>query len=141
MDRRMMVDPSEWKWFGNAGHLICGQWCRFHMATQVGPWLVSTVGEYVHPSHSSGAEFLKDHPLGEEIGWDRLFETMVFRAGEPCAGSCGCGIPGISGEEVDMEGYNDRKSATDGHMAMCKKWAATPAPPADIGGEWSASDE
>jgi hypothetical protein len=35
------------RWFGHAGHFICAEWCRFHLCTQVGPYLISTVGEYV----------------------------------------------------------------------------------------------
>ena len=36
---------SKWKWFGHAGHFICGTHCRFHPPTQVGKYLISTVGE------------------------------------------------------------------------------------------------
>ncbi len=50
------IPESKWEWFGNAGHFMCSQWCRFHLCTKVGPWLVSTVGEYVHPRHSAGGE-------------------------------------------------------------------------------------
>lgn len=40
------VSREEWEWFGTAAHLIVGQDCRFHMATIIGPWLISTVGEW-----------------------------------------------------------------------------------------------
>ena len=33
------------KWFGSPGHFICSFDCRFHLCTQVGDYLVSTVGE------------------------------------------------------------------------------------------------
>jgi hypothetical protein len=121
--------PLDWKWFGNAGHFICGQWCRFHLTTQVGPYLISTVGEYVHPRHSQGserteAEWLKKNWPGEEIGFGRKYETMVFRAGKPCdSPKCGCGLPEIDGSELDGNGYNNAKDATEGHMALCRKWA------------------
>jgi hypothetical protein len=124
------VPADEWKWFGNAGHFICGRWCRFHLCTQVGPWLISTVGEYVHPRHSAGGEkqeaaYLMENPLGEEIGCGRKFETMVFEAGPPCRDNeCNCGLPKIASSERDAEGYNDRGSATKGHLSMCQKWAA-----------------
>lgn len=100
------------------------------MATQVGPWLVSTVGEYVHPMHSGGREvdenaWLVAHPMGEEIGCGRFFETMVFLAGEACAVSgCDCGLPENSGSSLDFDGYQTRGEATQGHLAMCDKWAA-----------------
>ena len=68
--------------------------------------------------------FLIKNPVGETIGCDRHFETMVFKAGTPCqVEDCGCGLPSVSGSELDFDGYNDRKSATLGHRAMCEKWA------------------
>lgn len=117
---------TSFEWFGSAGHFICGRWCRFHLTTKVGPWLVSTVGEYVHPRHGMGseqreAEWLKDNWPGEDIGCDRKYETMVFKAGERC--ECGCGLPTIEGSEVDFAGYNDAKSANEGHLRLCDKYA------------------
>lgn len=47
-----MINANEWEWFGNAAHFICGRWCRFHLATKVGKYLISTVGEYVSPRNS-----------------------------------------------------------------------------------------
>lgn len=126
---RKAIPPDKWEWFGNAGHFICGAWCRFHLCTRVGKYLVSTVGEYVHPRHAGGSEmaeqeFLKAHPFGETIGCDRLFETMVFRAGKPCVSKgCACNLPEISGSELDFIGSNDRKAASEGHMKLCRKWA------------------
>jgi hypothetical protein len=121
---------SEWKWYGTYGHCIIGRWCRFHLLTVVGDYLVSTIGEYVHPSHSGGgerneAEWLKDHWPGEEVGCGRKYETMVFHAGEPCtAEGCECGEIGFgSGDELEMLGYNTRKDATAGHMELCLKWS------------------
>lgn len=127
------VPPSEWEWFGQAAHFICGQWCRFHLATKVGPWLVSTVGEYVHPRHSSGseqaeAEWLKQNWPGEEIGCGRKYETMVFRAGNVCKDSrCNCGLPEIASSELDSGAYNEAGAARDGHFELCRKWAARSA--------------
>src|SRR5262245_46801635 len=96
---RSVVPYRGWQWYGNAGHFICGRWCRFHLATRVGPWLVSTVGEFVHPRHGGGSEieearWLRANWPGEDIGLDRKYETMVFRAGDPCeTKDCGCGLP------------------------------------------------
>jgi hypothetical protein len=123
------IPESKWKWFGNVGHFVCGQWCRFHLTTQVGKYLVSTIGEYVHPMHSGGSErteteYLLKKPLGENVGLNRKFETIVFKAGKPCQSkSCGCGLPKI-GEELNSRGYNDRKAATDGHRRLCKEYAS-----------------
>lgn len=147
----MATPRSEWRWFGIAAHFICSQDCRFHMATQVGPWLVSTVGQLwpgrpvreIYAEHRDAVWFAKNkHLLGdafdhaymrrfgyEEIGCNRLFETMVFRAGAPCsAEGCECGMPSLGDASgLDMASYNDAGSATRGHMAMCEKWAAVDA--------------
>lgn len=140
------ISPLTWKWFGNAGHYICACWCRFHLTTQIGKVLVSTVGEYwpERPVREIHAKFndpawlaANQHRKGddfdaayftrfgyEEIGYKRLYETMVFVAGAPCtAKGCGCGLPSINGGDLDFASYNDAKSATEGHMEMCTKWS------------------
>jgi len=122
---------QEIKWFGNAGHFCCAAWCRFHLTTLVNGFLISSVGEYVHPRHGQGserkeAEWLKDNWPGEEIGCGRKYETMVFKAGEPC--SCGCGLPKIDGSEIDAQGYNTAKEATEGHMFLVEKYKTEDAP-------------
>lgn len=125
-----MIPAADWKWFGQAAHFICGRWCRFHLVTQVGEYLISTVGLYVHPRHSGGnerqeMEWLVKNPNGEEIGFNRFYETMVFLAGKPCAEEgCNCGQPALaSGESHDFSGYKTAGEATIGHYAMCAKWA------------------
>ena len=124
-----MISQSEWKWFGNAGHFICASWCRFHLCTQVGKYLISTVGEYVHPRHGAGSEqvevqWLKKNWPGEDIGAGRKYETMVFLAGEPCRSiECGCGMPSIDGHDMDSLGYNTASEATQGHIKLCLKYA------------------
>lgn len=140
-----MIPKDEWEWFGNAGHFICGFWCRFHLCTKIGDFLVSTVGEYVpmegvreiqaeirglQLEGKRGSEarlwsYLKENGY-EEIGCDRLYETMVFRAGEPCTReNCNCGLPELSSaEELVAQGYNDRGAAARGHIAICARVAA-----------------
>ncbi len=100
-----MIAPVDWRWFGRAGHLIVADRCRFHLHTHVGPVCVSTVGEYFP---------LPDGPM-DEIGVDRLYETMVFRLGDDDAPS--------SWESIDFGGYNDLRGAEAGHLAMCRRWA------------------
>lgn len=139
---------TDWKWFGNAGHLIVGSWCRFHLCTQIGEYMVSTVGEYwpdrgvreihaqVHDpewlmknSHLKGDYFdsaYMDRFGYEDIGLDRKFETMVFKtSGEYCTkGGCSCGMPIVRDwGELDADVYNTAGDATRGHMAMCEKWS------------------
>lgn len=125
-----MISEKDWKWFGCAGHFICGQWCRFHLTTQIGNYLISTVGEYVHPRHSQGSEnienkWLKKNWPGEDIGYNRKYETMVFRITNiKCNNEkCGCGIPGIDPSELDFRGYNLAGDAMQGHIEMCYKYA------------------
>lgn len=137
------VAPDAWRWFGHAAHLIVGQDCRFHMATVVGPWLVSTVGEYLPDSsvrdvlaqvrgitlEGKGDERRADWmtKVGfEEIGYERTYETMVFRAGTPCTlPDCHCGLPQLAdASEVDFSGYNSAGDAAAGHYAMCERWAS-----------------
>ena len=124
-----VIPQTEWEWFGVSGHYICSQWCRFHLCTKVGNYLVSTVGAYVHPRHGMGNEqlesaWIKKNWPGEDIGRGRKYETMVFLAGSPCVEEgCDCGMPTIGGTELAMQGYTVAKDATAGHLAMCKKYA------------------
>lgn len=145
------IPESEWKWFGNAGHFICSHWCRFHLCTLVGGYIVSTVGQYwperpvreIHAKVVDPKWLQKNKDLKgvyfdaaymdkfgyEDIGHERKFETMVFKAGKKICKlkSCGCGLPVIDGSELDFGAYNTAGEATNGHMELCKKWAASPA--------------
>ena len=146
---KILYPRNSWQWFGDPGHLIVARDCRFHLCTKVGPWLVSTVGKYLPDApvreilaesrgitlEGKGDARLADYmrKVGyEEIGLERLYETMVFRAGEPCdAEGCHCGLPAISGEELDFSAYNEAGAATSGHMRMCEKWARKKEPDHD----------
>lgn len=145
------IPKSEWKWFGRAGHFICADWCRFHMCTLIGEYLVSTVGEYIPDeavreicAQSRGitlegrgdarrADWL--NKLGfEEIGYQRKYETMVFKVGASVctAAGCMCGLPEIIPTELDMDGYNTAGEAAAGHSAMCEKWSIQPVPETEV---------
>ena len=136
---------KNWKWFGHAAHFSCGSRCQFHLATQVGKYLVSTVGELwlerssrevhaqVHdPKWLEKNRHLKDDYFDsaymarfgfEEIGCNRKYETMVFKAGKPCRSKeCGCGLLEIDGSELDFLGYNNVAAAAKGHLKLCRKW-------------------
>ena len=131
---------DSWRWYGHVGHLCVGQWCRFHLTTHVGHYLVSTLGEYVPDEtvreilancrnlHLEGVgdarlyDWLNKAGY-EEIGMDRVYESMVFPAGKPChARGCGCGLPEILHPDVDFAGYLTPAAATLGHYALCEKW-------------------
>lgn len=138
---------DEWEWFGSAGHLIVGEDCRFHLCTKVGPWLVSTVGEWLPDEISREihaevrgvtlkgrgdarrADFMRKFGY-LEIGSGRKYETMVFRlTDERCtADDCQCGMPLVADWcGIDSAGYNVRGDAQRGHYAMCETWAQRPA--------------
>ena len=156
-ERESLFPPERWEWFGSPAHFICSLDCRFHMATLVGPWVVSTVGEYLPDSgswdiyaRSAGVTLdgRGDDRRGQflrEVGWveigaGRKYETYVFRAtGERCkAPDCGCGLPEWTGSEIDSEGYNERGDAQRGHVAMCEKWSRRPEGSAPA---WEDDDE
>lgn len=96
---------------GMPGHFIGAVNCCFHLTTRVnGKWLVSSVGCY----HPGGIK--TNQP--EEIGLDRLFETMVFRVAAD---------GGVSDwTEVDSAGYHDADNADVGHEMMVRKYEAQP---------------
>lgn len=123
-------------------HFICSRDCRFHLATRVGPWIVSTVGEF-EPCMSvqeiraeSKGLTLKGRgdarradamrQLGyEEIGYQRTYETMVFpSAPRDDDGDTCCPWTAADFCEVECEGYNDAGAAYAGHLALCEKYAA-----------------
>ena len=123
-----MIRADEWNWFGESAHFVCGRWCRFHLATQIGDYLVSTVGKYVHPRNSGGSErteagWIMEHPDGEELGASRHYETMVFLAGPSCTKEgCDCGMPTLAdASELEARGYATAGEATRGHLLMCMK--------------------
>jgi hypothetical protein len=108
------IPESEWKWFGYPGHFICAYKCRFHLATQIGKHLISTVGDM--------RERNSDKP--QEIGYKRLYETMVFLAGEICSiPDCNCGLPSLGGGEIICRGYNTAGEANMGHLEICNEYA------------------
>ena len=137
------IKKDKWIWMPHAGHLIVGNKCQFHLNTCVGKYIISTVGEYWPERNSReihakiyDSEWLEKnkHLLGDafdaaylkrfgymEIGHNRKYETMVFKA-KKSKHKC-CPYEMICGEDLDMEGYNDAGLAYLGHLKMCKKWA------------------
>lgn len=138
-----MMKKDKWVWMPHAGHCIIGDWCRFHLSTYVGKYLVSTIGEYwperavreIHASIHDPKWFAENIGLKgdnfdnayrkkfgfEDIGCDRKYETMVFKAMKSDHRCCPYKM--ISGEDIDMDSYNDADSAYIGHLNMCKKWS------------------
>jgi len=102
---------NEWIWMPHAAHFICGNACQFKLATYVGKYIVSTVGDY--PDSITG-KFTN-------IGANRMFETMVFKAKKSDNKCCPYEI--IVEKHVDMEGYNKQEDAMEGHYKLCEKWS------------------
>ena len=107
-------------WYFSAfpGHFICAEKCRFHLNTRIGPYRVSSVGDY-HPSDADG----KPQPIGN----GRLFETMVFRlTGNGLGGDPNDPPEGImaNAREIAAKGYNDSREAEAGHYALCQRFDA-----------------
>lgn len=96
----------------HAAHYICGYRCQFKLATKVGKYLISTVGEMAR--HDNRREF-------EEIGADRKYETYVFNS-KKSEQKCCPWMP-KSWEEIESEGYNSGEEAYKGHLKLCKKYS------------------
>ena len=125
MSRKKMIPAEEWVWDGHAAHLIVGPRCQFHLATRVGDYQISTVGEYMpeRARETDGARLGgKEYAEFKSIGLGRLFETFVFH----CSGD-GFGRP-EEFLEVDSLSANDHDTATRNHMDLCRKWAVLPQP-------------
>jgi hypothetical protein len=138
-----MIPREQWEWYGIASHLIVGHDCQFHLATVVGDFLISTVGEYmpdegVREIHAevrgvklAGRGDARQTDFFRKFGWveigaGRKYETMVFPLGsEVCREKdCMCGYRLVSDwSELDVDGYNIRGEAHRGHMRMCQAWA------------------
>ena len=107
-----MTKKKNWIWYGYAGHLVVSRRCAYHLCTDVGGYLVSTVG----------ALYPHDKEMMERIGSgpDDYFETMVFR----CDGQNSDGDPNIlSWEEVELKRYASSLEAEKGHHKFCKRYA------------------
>lgn len=136
------MDKQDWIWMPHSAHLIVSNYCRFVLATYVGKYIVSTVGEYypdrvvreIHAEIFDPKWLIKNkHLKGDyfdtayfknfgytEIGACRKYETMVFKAKKSKLKCCPYRI--ISREDKDFEGYNEPEKATEGHFKLCKKW-------------------
>lgn len=116
------------------------------MATKVGRYMISTVGEYwperavreIHASiHDPKWHAENNYRKGddydyaykkrfgfEEIGYLRKYETMVFKAKKmPVEGCKACTHCIEVTTNYAFEGYNDAKSAREGHMKYCLEFA------------------
>lgn len=144
---RKIVTQADWVWMPHPGHFICAKDCKFFLNTYVNGYIVSTVGELwldsaIRKMHAKvrGIEikgrgdewdFNYAKQIGyEDIGHNRKYETMVFKAkrndrsGEKC---CPYTIDVADGE-LDFLPYNTADAARKGHLALCEKYSNVEAP-------------
>lgn len=120
MVERATIPESEWKQLGHKQHLIVSERCQFSLATHIGAFVVSTIGEWKPEEAVRKITGLKEGEF-EEIGYRRKYETMVF----PVDGQHECGCPKITSHAgLECDGYNDAADAQRGHLVMCRKVAA-----------------
>jgi hypothetical protein len=126
-----MIPEKEWEWFGFKKHFIGAKDCGFSLATKIGDVIVSTVGDYrpydkffkkdgtLFKEVSALADFAKKGP--QEIGHDRFFETMTFKAVPATCDCCDWEIDPFS--DGDIEGgfgaYKTAAEARKGHIEIC----------------------
>jgi len=123
----------------HAAHFIGADSCMFRMATEVGGFIVSTVGQYWPDRpvreviarsrgiiiEGRGDDFDRKYmeKIGfEEIGHNRLFETYVFFS-KPKKPECGCAFEVDGYSEIDSLPANDPQQAYENHLMMCDKWS------------------
>ncbi len=138
------MKKHNWIWMPHAAHFICGNDCRFVLATYVGRYIVSTVGEYypdeivrrIHAQCHDKEWFEENKDLKgdnfaaaymkrfgfEKLGMDRTYETMVFKAKKSKEKCCPY-VCIVEGGELDFLGYNSPEKARKGHLKLCEKWA------------------
>lgn len=112
------IAQREWQWFGLPGHFCCAADCLFHMTTQVGGKLVSSVGAYA-PDYETD----ENEDGFVNIGAGRKYESFVFETGEGQC-DCGCGMPEVENYlEIDSLPANTAAECQQNHMKLCEKWA------------------
>lgn len=134
------MKKQNWIWMPHPGHLIVATDCRFHLNTYVGNYIVSTVGEYEPGMEvreiQANVKGLQLEGRGDarradameklgftELGMDRIYETMVFKAVRAPATEACCPWRQKSGSNIDFYGYNKVEDAVAGHMKFCLKWS------------------
>lgn len=131
-----MTTKAEWIFMPHPGHFIGSFDCRFHLNTYVNGFIVSTVGEYFpdEPVREILAETrgIKLRGFGddrkhsymqkigyEDIGFDRKYETMVFKAQKGSTTCCPYVAVHDGNGELAMRGYRSADDAYQGHLALC----------------------
>jgi hypothetical protein len=108
------IPQSEWKWFGLPAHFHSADECQFHLATQIGKFLISSVGD----RYRNG----KRIPLSSHY-----FETYVFVVKKEIfcnKPECNCGMPDFDTMEIYSRNAYIAGDAQKNHMEACKTFAS-----------------
>ena len=106
------MDRSKWFWMPHPAHYISGHRCLFRLATYVGKYIISTVGQQMKEERGQ-ITFIN-------VAGNSKFETMVFRAKKTTEKCCRYGIVD---NPLEVKRYNDRVDAAKGHYKLCLKWS------------------
>lgn len=110
------MGKADWVWMGHGTHFVGRSKCGLRLATYVGSYIVSTVGEY-----APGEVWIELNGCGP--GDDPMFyETLVWEAVEAPDDRTCCPYR-IEGNEIERMYYETASEATAGHMAFCEKWS------------------
>jgi len=107
------MNKKDWIWMPHAAHHICRARCQFRLATYVGGYIVSSVGEFLRERGDTAFD---------TVGSERLYETIVFKAKKSGVKCCPYVITD-AGNTRDFKGYNKSSAAIKGHMELCDKWS------------------
>jgi len=140
------MKKENWVWMPHAGHFILSSQCQFKLNTYVGKYIVSTVGELwnvrvvreIHAKvfdlkwfnknkHKQGDDFdmayMKKFGF-EDLGYERKYETMVFKAKKTKEAEAMCCPYEVSDyNNIDYVGYSTAVEAYKGHLKLCEKWS------------------
>jgi len=139
------ITKDKWIWMPHPAHFICAQDCKFFLATKVGKYIISTVGEYF-PDFRIREIYAKlrgktikgigdeyDFNYMKEIGFEELhfggylYETMVFKAVASKTkgdGTCkACPFQMDNAINLDQDFYKTPEEAFKGHYKLCNKWS------------------
>jgi hypothetical protein len=123
------MKKDKWIWMPHPAHFIGGKYCQFKLATYVGKYIVSTVGEW----EKDEIDRKFDRPETEEgksrfklINGYGAYETMVFEAKKRKENDknyqC-CFYEIIVEKMVDEKRYKTATEAYRSHLKLCNKWS------------------
>lgn len=135
-----MIPHEQWVWMPHPGHFVGAFDCRFRLNTRIGNYIISTIGELFPDApvreiyaqlrgivlKGEGDDRKADYmdKIGyEEIGYQRKYETMVFKAERSEEYECCPWVIVVNELEKETDVYNSPDDASKGHMKMCMKYA------------------